>query len=392
MRLAEGNPASVAALLIVLTVAGACKKREHIAPAPAPRPAPMMRSVQASSAVAFDLVATADGALLVWGPKDTSHGSVIAQRLDALGSEIGGPTVVDARPNRDVRELVAAASAGRLGVGWIEAEGTGVPKTRATFGGARAEVFAPAEDFGDSVAQEGAQRGRLVIAASEDGALTLTHRIPRDDCYARDGVCERYMQHRLGRTRREGPDPMERMEVRDACEPFLYGSVWTNGTWFSGVCSTEEDAMIPVIVVRPAISYAAPNNGPGGCTPLGLVAAPDGAVAVVSCQATRVYRWISLEGRTIAQTSSSSPLIECRGGRMHLRAGDGAVASPNDIGLSLNAPQSRIELMLPTALSGVNARAVWTGASVLVAQESAGALRLSRLRCENDRLVTTNAP
>ena len=150
--------------------------------------------------------------------------------------------------------------------------------------------------------------------------------------------------------------------------------------------------MIPVIVVRPAISYAAPNNGPGGCTPLGLVAAPDGAVAVVSCQATRVYRWISLEGRTIAQTSSSSPLIECRGGRMHLRAGDGAVASPNDIGLSLNAPQSRIELMLPTALSGVNARAVWTGASVLVAQESAGALRLSRLRCENDRLVTTNAP
>ena len=240
-------------------------------------------------------------------------------------------------------------------------------------------------DFGPSVARSASLRGRALLSATDEGALTMTFRIPRDDCYARSGVCERYMLRRLDRGPANPIGPMDRMEVLEPCEPFLFGSVWTNGTGYSGVCSTEEAAMIPVIVVRPSISYAAPNPGPPGCTPIGITALADGAVTAAVCDGTRVYRQINLEGRTVAQTAAASPTMECRGSHVLL-----SVAG--QIELPLVAPQSRIELMLPVQNSGETGRAVWTGRAVLVAQENNGQLVLSRYECDAGRVIATAAP
>lgn len=384
----DGNSTFRVAFALAWTLIAGCKEDAPrvVAPRPLVRP-PMFAPVPVRSATTFDLVATADGALLVWASSDATQSSIRAQRLDGDGAPSGASSVVDSRQTGPVDELVAATSAGRLGVAWIESASS-PPHVHTTFGGVRAEAFAPAEDLGESVTQSSGLRGRLVLAAAEDGALTLAYRIPADDCYARDGVCERYMHRRLGVERASDRTPMDRMEVRESCEPFLFGSVWTSGTWYSGVCSTEPEAMIPVIVVRPAISYAAPNNGPEGCTPLGIVALPDGAVAVSECGNTRVYRRINLEGRTIAQAAGPTPVARCPGGHLQLSAESDA---PAQIVLTPTAPQSRIEWMLPVDMVGRQGRAVWTGATALVAREVGGALRLSSMRCDGEHLVIQNA-
>lgn len=386
MRDTKGNRRLLLSAILVsqMVAFGACKKEHPTPPATAhPREAPLFPRQPVASASSFDLVATSDGAVLVWAPRDASRASVVAMHLDAQGHEVGARVIVDARPNLVAEEVVAAASAGRLGVGWIERGSS--PRARGTFGSVSGAAFAPPMDLGESVAASGATRGRAVLAATEEGALTMTFRIPRDDCYARSGVCERYMHRRLDRGAANPIGPMDLMEVLEPCEPFLFGSVWTSGTGYSGVCSTEETAMIPVIVVRPSISYAAPNPGPPGCTPIGITALPNGAVTAAQCDGTRVFREMNLEGRTVAQVAANSPTMACAGAHLTLSAG-------SEITLPLGAPQSRIELMLPTNAVGTNGRAVWTGGAVLLAREIDGALVLSRYACVDGRVVSATAP
>jgi hypothetical protein len=93
-------------------------------PAPAPLRPPVIAPVRVVSRASFDIVATGEGAVLVWAGLPAVDGAVRGRVLDPLGG-VRGPEVVleGASRGRDtmgvgalVTEVAAAAAEGRLGV------------------------------------------------------------------------------------------------------------------------------------------------------------------------------------------------------------------------------------------------------------------------------------
>lgn len=161
------------------------------------------------------------------------------------------------------------------------------------------------------------------------------------------------------------------------CEPLLPGSVWSDGVWFSGVCSAVDGARSHVFAIRAEPSYAAVFDGPRGCLPVGLVALPDGAASITRCAEGLQVAQLGTDGRATATTTHTVLSATCEGGRPQLRAsGDGVT-----ITLTLEAPQSRVEALLPARLAPEGARAVWTGEALLVAAPLGRDVFLRRYAC-----------
>ena len=333
-----------------------------------------------ASRASFDLVATGSGAVLFFAGPLFENGALRAVPLDPRGSARGPELTVVARaPNEPpllVAEVAAASAGGRLGVAWVAHETPERTAMFATFGGAEAEAFAPPIALGESVVLPRGVRGRLAMSASDDGALTVTVRNAAGPCGSEGGTCARYEHRRIGRSD-PAPHRAEANEVRVPCEPFLPGSVWTNGVWYSGVCSASEGAHGHVFVLRAEPPYAADNDGPAGCLPVGLVALDEGAASVSRCAEGLHVAQLGTDGRAVATTTRSVLSTACVSGHPQLRStGDGVTIS-----LSLEAPQSRLEALLPASLAPEGARAVWTGEALLVAAPQGADVFLRRYVC-----------
>lgn len=333
-----------------------------------------------ASGAAFDLVATGTGAVLFFAGPASEDGALRAVSLDPRGGARGPELTVVARAPSDlplvVAEVAAASAGGRLGVAWVAHETPEQTALFATFGGAEAEAFAPPIALGESVVLPRGARGRLAMSASDDGALTLTFRKPAGPCGSESGTCARYEHRRIGRPD-AAPHRAEANEVRVPCEPFLPGSVWTNGVWYSGVCSASDGAHGHVFVLRAEPPYAADDDGPAGCLPVGLVALAEGAASVSRCAEGLHVAHLGTDGRAVATTTRSVLSTACVNGHPQLRStGDGVTIS-----LSLEAPQSRLEALLPQSLAPAGARAVWTGEALLVAAPQGADVFLRRYVC-----------
>ncbi|MEM9195929.1 MAG: hypothetical protein AAGF12_42575, partial [Myxococcota bacterium] len=145
------------ALLLLAVAPGlsACGEDEADEP-PVPRPpprevVPLVAPRITATARAFDLVASGEGAALVYGPPGPDGGGIRLLSLTALGDIRGSErTVVARRPGDDrplahtVIELAAASGGGRLGVVWVEhAEPDRI--VYATHGPLTADAFSPPE-------------------------------------------------------------------------------------------------------------------------------------------------------------------------------------------------------------------------------------------------------
>jgi hypothetical protein len=364
----------------------ACGGREEPAPLPPVTAAeratfgPISGPRHVETSASFDLVATAEGAVLVFAAPQGEGGGLRALPLDARGASRGAELPVVARdasgPPLPIAEVVAASSGGKLGIAWIAHETPTQTTILATHGGADAQAFAPATSFGPSVVLPRGGRGRLALAAGEDGVLTLSHRRDEGPCEAQSGTCARYRHRRLGR-----PEAASRgtdgNEVKVPCEPLLPGSVWSAGVWFQGVCSALDGARGHVFAIREQPSYAAVYDGPAGCTPVGVVALPDGAAAVARCAAGLQIARLGSDGRATQTATRATLSAPCEGGRAQLRAtGDGVT-----IALPLQGPQSGVEALLPATLARPGARAAWTGEALLVAEPVGRDVFLRRYAC-----------
>jgi hypothetical protein len=366
-------------------VFAACGGREEPAPLPPVTAAqratfgPISGPRHVETSASFDLVATAEGAVLVFAVPQEEGGGLRALPLDARGASRSGELPVGARDPSGplpIAEVVAASSGGKLGVAWIAHETPTQTTILATHGGADAQAFAPPTSFGPSVVLPRGRRGRLALAAGEDGVLTLSHRRDEGPCEAQSGTCARYRHRRLGR-----PEAASRgtdgNEVKVPCEPLLPGSVWSAGVWFQGVCSALDGARGHVFAIREQPSYAAVYDGPAGCTPVGIVALPDGAAAVARCAEGLQIARLGSDGRATQTATRATVSAPCEGGRAQLRAtGDGVT-----IALPLQGPQSRVEALLPATLARPGARAVWTGEALLVAEPVGRDVFLRRYAC-----------
>ena len=353
-----------------------CHAKPHAHPVSEPKPArknSLLSPLPLSGADAFDVVPSADGAVLVWAKSPTE---IFAQAMTRDGSAKGAAQLVSHTDNAP-SEVVAAAAAGRLGVAWIEERPEHV-LVRGTFGSVTGGAFAPFREMGASVASRPEGRGRLALSATDDGDMQLLMRTTPWDCQASEGACERYMHRRLG-TQETANSSLDTMEIAHPCEPLVVGAAWTKGTGFYSVCSEDPSRAARVFSLRPEISYASVNDGPSGCTPVALVPADDGAWSISRCRDGNALTTVQLDGRSGGEYRVGVGELTCTEGRATL-----AWKSFAEMGqptLELRAPRTRLESVLPFEFSHPKARAVWTGSALLVAYPNDGQVYWQRWTC-----------
>jgi hypothetical protein len=349
---------------------------------------------------AFELVATSEGALLIWVPPAVCERGLRVQRLDADGNvQPGSPTATipacaTARAGA-VTELSAAAGGGRLGVAWI-LEAAGQAQVLGTHGGDAAEAFAPVLPLGAAEAGPRApqtQRGRLWMVASESGQLRVAWHAPRVACAGEAGTCAQLVSEAHPPAVEAAGRRTDVREIPHPCPRLLVGSVWTQGVWYDAFCAlgvttaTDQQSTTHVYAIRPEIFYAEADPVLRDCEPLGLSPSRTGAVAWGRCRDGLRAHTLAPEGRR--QLDGATRSASCEAGRPVLRVRG---QSGQGDSLVLDAPRERLELWLPPELASEGGRAVFTGRRLLVAWARGDHLVVQSLRCQGRALVSEPAP
>jgi hypothetical protein len=373
--------------LLVVLAALACGE-----PPPPPSAAPpvvrpgLLASREIASASSFELVPHDEGALLVWGAPPARGAAVLAAPLSPLGE----PRALDVLLSHALPiEIAVAADGARAAVAWVaqrDSRSTEIEVSAAFSAGGVA--FGPETSLGPAEPLVTPLRGRLALSTGEDGAFFLSHRVPPGPCTGRDAVCARLARDRIDSPgSAQGDDPME---VPVPCDPFLVGSLRNAGTWFFALCHREDDGAprATLYAIRPAISLAAASQVLIGCTPRGVAPTETGAAVIADCPEGRGIAWQDELGRPAGEIRNAQLEVSCTA-RPALRAtGEGRTLE-----VPLTAAVGRIEGLLPDAIASPLARAVWTGAAILVAEPRITGehreILLERHQCEDDHLVRT---
>jgi hypothetical protein len=378
----------------VLCLLAACEDEEPPrnraeAPSRPPRPA-LLAPRELATDASFAITPLDDGVLLVWGAPPVPSPGVRASLLSPLGE----PRAHDQVLSEDLPiELDAVADGARAAVAWVAQPSAAGRELRVVAALGVGGHFGPAADFGPAEPLRSAGRGRLALASGPDGVFSLSHRVPPAPCASRDGMCARVRRDRVdtGASVR-GDDPLE---VPGPCDPLVVGSVRAEGTWFSALCHEERGptgALAPratVYAIRPSIALAAASQVLVGCAPRALAPTAGGAALVAECPEGRSVAWQDELGRPLGEIRGARFEIACVGRPLLRISGEaGALEVP------LTVAVGRIEGLLPSTVAADHARAVWSGAAILVATPRRSGERrelvLDRYACEDGRLERTS--
>lgn len=341
-----------------------------------------------ASASSFDLVPLDDGAVLGWSsPPPDARISVIA--LGPLGEARGSDVLVS---ERLAIELAMASEGGRMALAWVSQSSHRSMEivAEAAFAPGGVGSFSAPIGLGISDPLITPHRGRLALATADDGAFYVSHRLPIAPCTSGLPSCTL-----MGRRRLDLPDAMGRgdepLEVPGACEPFIAGTIGNHGTWFSALCHEVDGAPVTTVyAIRPSLSLAAANEMLPGCAPRALVPTAGGAALIGECADGVGVAWQDELGRVVGDARAATLTTTCVDGRPVL-----GVAGTQSLSVPLTAPVARIEGLLPPEVASSDARAVWTGSSILVARHRAlgaghGEVALARFQCVDDRFTRTD--
>jgi hypothetical protein len=365
-----------------------------VAPPPPQAPRPLAVGRMVATRAAFDLIASAEGAVLVWGVPQTEGGGVRALALDAYGGVRGHEVVVvaeglSASASADddpghVEDVAAAAAGARTAIAWIVRRGAR-SRAQATISSAGIEGFAPPRDLGATVSGplDGSARGRIAVWALPDGSAVVAHQLEPGHCMGRAGTCARFSRSHLGGNPVRGDEPLE---VFDPCEPLLVGGVVRGAAWFHGICHGGAQPATTLYAIDPTSApLASAPDVLAGCAPIGIAPGPSGAVAVARCPEGISAQEVGPRGDVLATVRPARARAWCESGRpiLELASKGGAIRLP------LSEPISRLEALLDESLAPPGARAVWTGEALLVAAIANREVTLRRFQCELSRLVRT---
>jgi hypothetical protein len=339
---------------------------------------------------AFEIVATSEGAVLVWSAPGACERALRAQRFSAAGVALGDPVVVAnacdaapelARESTRVRELAAVAAAGRIGVSWIAEDETHAIAL-GTFGDDEASAFAPARRLRDVERAYDRPRTRLAMATSDDAHMRIALRTEVGPCVAQHGQCTHIVSLSHPGTEAAAERGTDTREVERPCPGLLSGALWANGVWYDAFCvldAADARPVTQVFAVRPETYYAEVVPALPGCTPLGLAPGTKGAWLFAECGDGLSAQQLVPEARP-AELRAATRSVRCEDGRPTFVLGQAA-------SLPLQDARDRIELFVPPALAPLGSRAVFTGQRVLVAYPQAGVLKLATLVCQGHALV-----
>jgi hypothetical protein len=350
-------------------------------------------------ASAFELVATSEGAVLVWAPPAACRSGLQVRRLAADGSMQEPGVVLDAAcggdADLDVVELTAAAGGGRLGVAFVVADkAQQQARVLGTQAADSARAFAPVLQLGAAEPRGLPQRGRVELVAAESGQMRVAWQGPRAACVGESGSCAQLVSEPYPPALDAAGRRTDTREIPQPCPRMLVGSVWTQGVWYDAFCAlgargeSQSDSVAlritHVYAIRPEIFYAEAEPTLRDCEPLGLAPSRNGAVAWGRCSDGLRAQLLAPEGHR-QTVSAATRSVECADGRPVLRLRG---ASGEDAAFPLSAPRDRLELWLPPELANEASRAVFTGRHLLVASPQAGGLVVHSHHCDTQGLVS----
>lgn len=367
----------------------------HPATTSEPAPAQLLPLGDIASEDAFELVATSDGAAVVWVAPGPCDASLRVQRFDAEGRRLGGAVRAGVVPcgrerseGAQITELAATAAAGKLAAAWIVEDATSAV-VFGSVGSDAADALAPAQRIAEASRERLAARGRLMLSASPIGQMRMAFRAPDAACVGAPGRCAKLVTQAfpVGAER-----PADAREMPTPCARMLVGAHALGDTWYDAFCAvtpraTEQAALTLVYAIRPEISYAEAVPVLEGCEPLGVAPTPRGVAVLGTCEGQLRAHVVAGQGRALvldgvmreAKCVASRPLLA-------LAAADGA-----RLEVPLDEPRDRLELLLAPGLASARARAAFTGSRLLVADVQRNRVVLRTFVCRGDALVAAPA-
>lgn len=322
--------------------------------------------------------------MLLWAEGPCRAGLHV-QRFDAKGvPQPGAATIPGCDPahagaDAQVTELSAVASGGQLAVAWIS-EGA-VLGTHATD---QAADFAPTLQLGAAEAGAAAQRGRLLLSASETGQQRVAWQAPRGACASDSRGCTMLVTQPHPPASEVAARRTDTREIPFPCPRLMVGSTWSHGVWYDAFCALDAEHGRPtttVYAIRPEIFYAEAVPVLSECDPLGAAPSQSGIVVFGQC-GPKLRAHVLRDGRRQAITVTQR-LLRCEAGRpvLELRTERGESET-----LRLDAPRDRLELWLPPERD--SSRVAFTGRRLLIATLQANRLTLRSQHCEGQTLVS----
>jgi hypothetical protein len=347
-----------------------------------------MRSVpKLSSAAAFELVASSEGAVLGWAPGPCSEG-VYIQRYATDGEPVGEPARLDGcgpiKNTAQIVQLSAVADGGKLGLAWVvrddhEAHVLG------SFGADTGSAFAPTLLLGAAAPDNLPGRSRLSMAGAESGQMRVSWRATDDRCSTGQEHCARVLTTSHPPAAETAARGTDAREVPVPCPELLVGALWRHGVWYESFCAVDGPRAEPVTevyAIRPEIFYAEAFPVLAGCTPLGVAPAARGVVVLGMCSdGLRVHALGESHRDVIANAVRD---VRCEAGRptFTIRNGQG-----QSIAYKLDAPTDRLELWVSGKMATSESRVAFTGRKLLVATVEDTLLKVQTWKCQGESLV-----
>lgn len=340
-----------------------------------------------SNAMAFELVASSGGAVLLWAPGACGQG-ILAQRYAPDGEALGTPTRLDGcgpikSEDAEVMQLSAVADGGKLGLAWIVRDANEA-HVLGSFGADNASAFAPTLLLGAAENGVFPRRSRLSMAAAESGQMRVSWRAPKAACSNDPGECARVLTSAHPPAENVAERGTDTREVPEPCPELLVGALWSRGVWYESFCAIQAGAapITEVYAIRPEIFYAEAFPVLAGCTPLGVAPAPRGVLLQGMCaDGLRIHALGETSRDVVADAVRD---VRCDSGRPSLEIHNGQGQS---LVYKLDAPTDRLELWLTDKLATSESRAAFTGRKLLIATVEDTQIKMQVWKCQGESLV-----
>jgi hypothetical protein len=379
----DGAWRTLALALAVALPAVSCERAIEVTPAASLAASP---SRQLATQTAFDLAPAPGGAALAWAA--AGGGGLQWMRFDANGNPVGGGARGQvAGVGAAVADLALAAIGSDLALAWSD-KSAEAPMLRAAWfsSDGQSRTF----ELGASFPGEGASRGGLALVGRERGALLLARGLgaPCSDPRERECSAFHFFEIAADAARPTGlsltvPNPCAAHSAQLVSAQRAPGG--EAGPFEYAICAGPAGASaLTVFSIQPSPAYAAAEEALAGCTPLGAGRFGGEATFVGSCGGQRRSVSVSANGGALVARNLDERGLTCDAG--------GAVLPFGNRWLRPSEPLGRLELLLDDDWAPPGARAVWTGAALLVAHASDGQLALRRYGCRNGQPLELDAP
>lgn len=321
-----------------------------------------------ASPTAFDLIATFDGAKLVWAARGDSF-KLLEQPIAKDGRLKGEAAQLAGGSARGrATDLVAAQLDRGVAVAWVEQLGD---EARASALVSDARGATQIADLGAAWPTGTVHRGNVALAGARDYALVFV-RGTEEPCSEGQRQCFGFALYRLeaaGALNARGLP----LSVPVPCSEYSTLLSIIEGRWHYAVCTLGDSAPVTTLFnIQFEPEYAAAEQLLEGCRPLGLFEHAEDVWLSADCAGKR--KVIRGSGSPRSTYDLSGLVFDCASGRPRLRGGD--------FELGLGAPRTGVHVLLGPPWVPARARAVWAGGALVVASEQGGSVRLTRYACE----------